>query len=122
MPSDDDKSTGMLLGVVYGDAMGAPCEFNGRRARAFDGVISSDSYFDKRSQYGYRTRHKVGQVTDDTEITIACFHRPSSLVTQKKVRSDSIITHSVYSLMNDTASYEHETASSTLCETWEGQS
>jgi ADP-ribosylglycohydrolase/uridine kinase len=67
-----DKINGMFLGVVYGDAMGAPCEFNVRRARSFDGVITSDWYFDKRSQYGYKTRHEVGQVTDDTEMTIAC--------------------------------------------------
>lgn len=67
-----DKSNGMFLGVVYGDAMGAPCEFNVRRARSFDGVIATDWYFDKRSQYGYKTRHEVGQVTDDTEMTIAC--------------------------------------------------
>ena len=65
-----DKAHGMLIGVAYGDALGAPCEFNGKGKYVPD-KIHSNWFFEKRNQYNFRMKLQPGQVTDDTEMTIS---------------------------------------------------
>lgn len=63
----------MFLGVACGDAMGAPCEFgHPKRAKAFNGEITGAWFVRSNSKYGFWKTYEVGQVTDDTEMTIAC--------------------------------------------------
>ena len=66
----EDKAHGMLIGVAYGDALGAPCEFNGKGPYVPD-RIDEHWFFEKRNQYNFMVKHQAGQVTDDTELTIA---------------------------------------------------
>lgn len=66
----EDKAHGMLIGVAYGDALGAPCEFNGKGPYVPD-CIDESWFFEKRNQYNFMVKHQPGQVTDDTEMTIA---------------------------------------------------
>lgn len=63
----EDRVAGAMMGVIMGDAIGAPHEFR-HGPRYQDGVISTLTV---RSQY-YRDRVAVkGQVTDDSEMTWA---------------------------------------------------
>ena len=68
-----DKMRGMLIGVAYGDALGAPCEFNGMGPNV-PNRITDQWFLEKRNQYNFRVRLQPGQVTDDTEMTIALMH------------------------------------------------
>lgn len=71
--STTDKDRGIFLGIACGDAMGAPCEFgHPRRARAFNGEITDAWFVRSNSKYGSWKTYEAGQVTDDTEMTIAC--------------------------------------------------
>lgn len=63
---------GMLLGVVYGDVLGGPCEFgNPNRATKFDGKITDSWFISHRSRYGQFHSYERGQATDDSEMTIS---------------------------------------------------
>jgi ADP-ribosylglycohydrolase len=64
-----DKERGMLIGVAYGDAMGAPCEFSSIYCT---GIIDEEWIHNRSNQYGFHVKHEKGQVTDDTEMTTAC--------------------------------------------------
>ena len=71
--STSDKDRGIFMGVACGDAMGAPCEFgHPRRARAFNGEITDGWAVRSNSKYGTWRTYATGQVTDDTEMTVAC--------------------------------------------------
>lgn len=70
-PLRADKVLGMLLGVALGDALGAPHERSGKRwAPQFTGRLEHPVTQFRRFQ-GRQFCGVVGQVTDDTEMTIA---------------------------------------------------
>ena len=75
--SRESRESAMLLGVAYGDALGAPCEFHKSYASCPD-MFGHDWIFSKTNAYGFSVQHKVGQVTDDTEMTIACMRALTS--------------------------------------------
>lgn len=64
----------MLVGVAYGDAMGAPCEFaSSAKAITCTGDLTDIFWHAKRTnQYGFTVEHRAAQVTDDAEMTMAC--------------------------------------------------
>lgn len=67
-------STCFFLGFF--DAMGAPCEFNAALISQFDGnfVNNPEWIFKKRNHYGFEYELAHGQVTDDTEMMLACLN------------------------------------------------
>jgi len=70
--AQEDKMRGMLMGVAYADSAGAPCEFKASWARSFDGKFSEKWFLSKTDKYGNGFTYAQGQVTDDTEMTLAC--------------------------------------------------
>ena len=66
-----DRREGMLVGVAYGDVLGSPCEFNIHKI--CNGIIHENWFHSRTNQYGFFVKHEIGQVTDDTEMTVACF-------------------------------------------------
>lgn len=66
-----DLIRGMLLGVALGDALGAPHEFaNQIPLEKYTGVLEHPLLVCRRFQGG-KLKGNVGQITDDTEMTIA---------------------------------------------------
>lgn len=64
-----DRVAGMLMGVALGDALGAPHEFkNSLSLNKYTGILEHASKITSRWQ-GVRSM-VVGQVTDDTEMTL----------------------------------------------------
>ena len=61
----------MFMGLALGDALGAPCEFGRPSAKSFTGVFTPEWRSVRTSRYGYVVQYEQGQVTDDTEMTIA---------------------------------------------------
>jgi len=66
-----DRSYGMLIGVALGDALGAPFEFCRAKCKQFDGRLMGVSK--RYNQWNMQFELAHGQVTDDTEMTIAAF-------------------------------------------------
>ena len=105
---EEDKAHGMLIGVAYGDALGAPCEFNGKGPYVPD-RINDDWYFEKRNQYNFMVKHQPGQVTDDTEMTIAliralkCGYSKSTAIQEYH----RFVNSATYSLGTNTKSLFH---------------
>lgn len=106
--NDDTFAKGMLLGVAYGDALGAPCEFNGTGPSVPDRFCDT-WFFEKRNQYNFRMRLQPGQVTDDTEMTIALMRALSKghgkLVAVKEYHS--FVNSGTYCLGTNTKSLLH---------------
>ena len=67
----EERARGMLLGVMLGDAIGAPFEF-GNKPATCDGTITK--IHKRTNEYAWTTKHELGQVTDDTEMACALMH------------------------------------------------
>lgn len=64
-----NRVRGMLMGAFLGDALGAPHEFYCNRGIPYTGKLEHQAF--KINRYtGEKTSLKVGQVTDDSEMTI----------------------------------------------------
>lgn len=68
---DKDKIKGMIVGVMIGDALGFPFEFKFKDLSEFDGKIKYET--EHQSRFGGKKIYSVGQITDDTEMTLALF-------------------------------------------------
>jgi ADP-ribosylglycohydrolase len=68
MTITEDRIRGMLMGAFLGDALGAPHEFRCNANVPYTGVLEQAGFMISRFQG--RKDLKVGQVTDDSEMTI----------------------------------------------------
>jgi ADP-ribosylglycohydrolase len=66
-----ERAHGMLLGVMLGDAIGAPFEF-ANDPTTCDGTITK--IHQRTNRYAWTVKHELGQVTDDTEMACALMH------------------------------------------------
>lgn len=66
-----DKVTGMFEGLALGDALGAPYEFHYNNLPYSEEIIYSTRYVSKYQGVRYTA---LGQVTDDTEMTLTLAH------------------------------------------------
>lgn len=66
-----ERARGMLLGVMLGDAIGAPFEFANNPATC-DGTITK--IHKRTNRHAWTVKHELGQVTDDTEMACALMH------------------------------------------------
>jgi len=83
-----DKTLGMLVAHVTGDALGAPYEFIKEwkeRIASFDGTIKTEPSYTTR--YNKVIKGVVGQWTDDTEMTITLL----DVLIQNKMVYDPIL-------------------------------
>jgi len=63
-----DRKLGCFTAVPLGDALGAPFEFDKKKAPAFDGFMPSFPH-KRTNAHGFLVQHQIGQVTDDAELT-----------------------------------------------------
>lgn len=64
-----DKVQGMLMGAFLGDALGAPHEFKCNKNTLYTGILEHQGF--RISRFQGRNDLMVGQVTDDSEMTLA---------------------------------------------------
>ncbi len=69
MTSYTDRILGGLIGVALGDALGVPHEFHWTTTESYTGVLQHRLQF--RRKYQPSVLLGVGQVSDDTEMTLA---------------------------------------------------
>lgn len=83
----NDFQEGMLLGIAYGDALGSPCELQSckHKIKEFTGDFHDQWIHERENQYKFIVRHSLGQVTDDTEMTISCLRALSQQYSRKTV-------------------------------------
>lgn len=84
---DHDTIRGLLWGVAVGDALGAPHEFRtGTPLRQYTGILEYPLVVQSRWQG--RRAGVVGQVSDDTEMTLSL---ASSLASAKRYSTDAAL-------------------------------
>lgn len=81
-----DRVRGMIAGGALGDALGAPHEFYCNRSVPYTGILEHKAFHISRFQ-GLR-ENVVGQITDDTEMTLALAR---SLVRQDGYKQEDAI-------------------------------
>jgi len=64
-----DKVRGMFMGVFLGDSLGAPHEFRCNSKTSYTGILEHQGFM--TTQFQGRKELCVGQVTDDSELTLA---------------------------------------------------
>ena len=64
-----DRVAGMLMGLFLGDALGAPHEFRCNRKLIYTGKLEHQAFL--VTQFQGKKSLSVGQVTDDSEMTLA---------------------------------------------------
>lgn len=64
-----DRIKGMFAGVFIGDALGAPHEFKGNAKTPYTGKLEHAAFLN--TQFQGRKELAIGQVTDDSEMTLA---------------------------------------------------
>ena len=69
MPITFDNFRGGMVGILVGDALGAPYEFYADRKRVYDGEMTLEPRIYNRHTQTFRSG-VVGQITDDSEMTI----------------------------------------------------
>lgn len=63
-----DRVRGMFMGAFLGDALGSPHEFRCNAKTPYTGKLEHVPFM--ITQYQGRKEHKIGQTTDDTEMTL----------------------------------------------------
>jgi ADP-ribosyl-[dinitrogen reductase] hydrolase len=79
-----DKIQGMFMGVFLSDALGAPHEFS--RTVPYTGILEHRAYMN--TQYQGKKELEVGQITDDSEMSIALLR---TILTDKGYNRDNVI-------------------------------
>lgn len=106
-----DRKRGMLLGVAYGDALGSPCELksNEMQPSLCTGEFHTSWIHKRKNQYGFCVEYALGQVTDDTEMTIACLKTLSIGYTKERAikQYHDFVNSGTYSLGTNTKSLFH---------------
>lgn len=80
-----DRVRGMFMGAFLGDALGAPHEFN--RKVPYTGLLEHETVM--HTQFQGTKRAAVGQVTDDSEMTLALLRQ---LIRDKGVYNKDAVT------------------------------
>lgn len=83
---DKNRVKGMLFGAFLGDALGAPHEFACNRDVIYTGKLEHQAFYDSRFQG--RKILQVGQITDDSEMTITLFR---AIIRDNGYNRDSVI-------------------------------
>lgn len=85
-PISLDKVRGMFMGVFLGDALGAPHEFRCNAKIPYTGILEHKPFM--VSQYQGRKELEIGQVTDDSEMSLALLR---TLIQDRSYDRDHII-------------------------------
>lgn len=82
-----DRVQGMFMGAFLGDALGAPHEFRCNAKTPYTGRLEHAPFM--ITQYQGRVDYKVGQTTDDTEMTLVLLR---SLIAHRGYQEEAVIT------------------------------
>src|SRR5579862_892733 len=81
-----DKMSGMFMGAFLGDALGAPHEFRCNSHIIYTGKLEHQAFY--ISQFQGRRELAVGQVTDDSEMSLTLLR---SIIENKGYDRDKVI-------------------------------
>lgn len=80
-----DRVRGMFIGVFLGDALGAPHEFKCNKDTPYTGKLEHQAFHINR--FHIRKEIKVGQLTDDSEMTLALLR---TIITDNGYNKDNV--------------------------------
>lgn len=69
----EDRIRGMFMGVFMGDALGVPHEFRCNANVIYTGRLENEGF--RNTQFGGTKRTAIGQISDDSEMTIIILRR-----------------------------------------------
>lgn len=82
----EDRIGGMFMGVFLGDALGHPHEFRCNANVPYTCLLQHKAF--RTSRFQGRVEYQIGQVSDDSEMTLALLH---TLIRDKQYIKDNVL-------------------------------